>query len=248
MRSASATSASERAKRALDLAGAALLLMLLALPIAVIAVAIKVDSRGAVFFRCTRIGHRGRPFGMLKFRKMVDGAAGAPLTQARDPRFTRMGRFLARSKLDELPQLWNVVTGEMSLVGPRPEDPSFVALHADEYEEILRVKPGLTGLCQLAFTKENELLDTEDAVGSYVELLLPGKVRIDMLYAAKRSLAMDLSILVWTPITVVLRSDVAVDRTTGRVGIRRRPSVVALAEQEETAVQAVVAPAGQGID
>ena len=134
-----------------------------------------------------------------------------------------MGRFLSLTKLDELPQLWNVIRGEMSLVGPRPEDPKFVALHPTEYDEILQVTPGITGLCQLAFAREGELLASDDRVDAYVEYLLPQKVQLDVLYASRRTLAMDLRILVWTAVAVVLRREVAVGRETGRLSVRRRP-------------------------
>src|SRR5215210_218333 len=120
------------AKRTLDVVVSALFLVLLAPLIVLIAIAIKVDSRGPVFYRCRRIGYHGCEFAMLKFRKMVADAAGPALTVASDPRFTSIGRLLARTKLDELPQLWNVLKGQMSLVGPRPEDPAFVALYRSE--------------------------------------------------------------------------------------------------------------------
>jgi lipopolysaccharide/colanic/teichoic acid biosynthesis glycosyltransferase len=107
-------------KRALDFVLAGVLLVLLAVPIVLLALAIRLDSPGPAFFRCRRIGFRGREFRMFKFRKMHDDASGPALTAKGDARFTRLGRFLAETKLDELPQLWNVLTGEMSLVGPRP--------------------------------------------------------------------------------------------------------------------------------
>jgi lipopolysaccharide/colanic/teichoic acid biosynthesis glycosyltransferase len=159
---------------------------------------------------------------MLKFRKMCDGATGVALTVADDARFTRVGRMLARTKLDELPQLWNVLKGQMSLVGPRPEDPGFVARLPERYARILEVKPGVTGLCQLAFAKESEVLEADDRLTHYVERLLPQKAAMDELYATQRSLGMDLRILVWTALAVLLRRDVAVHRGTGRLGLRRR--------------------------
>lgn len=161
---------------------------------------------------------------MLKFRKMRDGALGPALVQTKDERFTRLGAFLARTKLDELPQLWNVVKGEMSLVGPRPEDPSFVDQHRGAYHAILAVRPGITGLSQLAFARESEVLDPSDRVGDYVNRILPQKMDMDRLYAARRSFSMDLKILWWTLCAVVGRLDVAVHRETGRLG-RRAPRV-----------------------
>ena len=212
------------AKRLLDVFAASALLLVLLPLILIVAVAIKLDSRGPAFYRCRRIGFRGREFGMLKFRKMTDDAAGGALTAPDDDRFTRLGRLLAKTKLDEIPQLWNVLKGEMSLVGPRPEDPGFVELRPGEYADILEVKPGITGLSQLAFARESEILDPNDRHGHYVNKLLPAKARIDRLYASRRSLWMDLRILFWTAATVLLRLNVAVHRETGRL-TRRRPRV-----------------------
>jgi lipopolysaccharide/colanic/teichoic acid biosynthesis glycosyltransferase len=210
-------------KRLLDVLLSASLLLLLLPLMAVIAVVIKLDSPGPVFYRCRRVGRSGRDLEILKFRKMVVGAHGPALTAPDDARFTRAGRFLASTKLDELPQLWNVLKGEMSLVGPRPEDPEFISLYPEEYERILTVKPGITGLCQLAFAREVEILSPDDPVGMYVQDLLPKKVQIDTLYASRRTLAMDLRILVWTGVAVLLRRDVAVHRESGRLSVRRRP-------------------------
>lgn len=205
-------------------------LLLVSLPIVLgAAAAIKLDSRGSVFFRCRRVGFRGTELQMLKFRKMHEGAMGAAVTVSADGRFTAVGRVLARMKLDELPQLWNVLKGEMTLVGPRPEDPEFVALRQADYETILTVKPGITGLCQLAFAKEGEVLDEGDAVRDYVERLLPQKAALDLLYVGHRSLSMDLKILAWTAVAVLLRRDVAVHRADGSLGVRRRPQEATVA-------------------
>jgi lipopolysaccharide/colanic/teichoic acid biosynthesis glycosyltransferase len=151
-------------------------------------------------------------------------AQGPPLTVASDGRFTRLGRLLAKTKLDELPQLWNVVKGEMSLVGPRPEDISFVSLLRADYDEILAVPPGITGLSQLAFAKESQLLALEDNHGYYVERLLPQKIALDRLYARRRSLLLNLQILLWTGVAVGWIADIAVNRDTGRLTVRRRPA------------------------
>jgi lipopolysaccharide/colanic/teichoic acid biosynthesis glycosyltransferase len=209
------------AKRLLDVVIAGVLLALLAPVIVLVAAWIRLDSPGSAFFRCRRVGFGGREFGMLKVRKMHDGASGSALTAPTDDRFTPVGRLLARTKLDELPQLWNVLRGEMSLVGPRPEDPSFVALEREAYERILRVRPGITGLSQLAFTRESEILDPVDRDGDYVRRVLPQKMRLDQLYAAQRSHAMDARILLWTVAAVLLRRSVAVNRATGRLTLRR---------------------------
>ena len=210
------------AKRLLDVVASSALLVVLAPVIAATAVAIVLDSRGPVFYRCRRVGHRGSELAMLKFRKMRSDAAGPALTAPDDERFTRIGRFLARSKLDEVPQLWNVFRGEMSLVGPRPEDPAFVGMHPTAYAAILEVKPGVTGLSQLAFFREGELLDAGDRTGDYVSRILPEKLRLDALYAERHSLTTDLRILAWTVAAVVFRRDVAVNRSTGRLSVRGR--------------------------
>jgi lipopolysaccharide/colanic/teichoic acid biosynthesis glycosyltransferase len=205
----------------LDIVLATVALVVLSPLIALVAVAVKLDSRGPVFFRCNRIGRGGRPLAMLKFRKMRNGVAGSPLTAARDDRFTRIGGLLAETKLDEIPQLWNVLRGGMSLVGPRPEDPAFVGLHPEQYAEILRVRPGITGLSQLAFANEAEILAVDDRLNDYVRRILPQKMALDRLYVVRRSLSMDLRILAWTLTAIVLRKDAAVHRGTGRLTLRR---------------------------
>jgi lipopolysaccharide/colanic/teichoic acid biosynthesis glycosyltransferase len=211
-----------RAKRLLDVVIALLLVIALIPVIVVLALVVKLDSRGPVFYRCRRVGRGGREFAMLKFRKMHDDAEGPALTSHLDERYTGVGSFLARTKLDELPQLWNVIRGEMSLVGPRPEDPSFVALYPRHYAEILRAKPGITGLSQLAFAREGRLLEGADRVSRYVERLLPQKIAIDRFYVAHRSTRTDLRILVWTVVMVLCGTEVAVHRRNGAISVRRR--------------------------
>jgi lipopolysaccharide/colanic/teichoic acid biosynthesis glycosyltransferase len=211
-------------KRAVDVVVSAVLLLVLVPLIIAIVVAIKIDSRGPVFFRSERVGWRGRRLMMLKFRKMRDGAGGAPLTLADDRRFTRIGGWLARTKLDEIPQLWHVLRGDMSLVGPRPECSRFTELYPHEYDGILRARPGIVGLSQLAFVDEGCILDAHDPIGQYVEWILPGKVEMDLLYAQRRSLSLDLRVLLWGIPAVLLRTPVAVDHSTGRMTMRRRTS------------------------
>jgi len=116
-----------------------------------------------------------------------------------------------------------VLRGEMSLVGPRPEDPWFVAMHPDDFAEIVGVKPGVTGLCQLAFAKEGEILDPENRLHDYSQRLLPQKIAIDLLYVQRRTFLFDVKILVWTVVAVLLRKAVAVNRQTGELTLRRRP-------------------------
>jgi lipopolysaccharide/colanic/teichoic acid biosynthesis glycosyltransferase len=167
---------------------------------------------------------------MFKFRKMHNGASGPALSSPDDVRFTRLGSFLARTKLDELPQLINVLNGEMSLVGPRPEDPAFVELRREAYSMILEVRPGITGLSQLAFASETEVLDPDDRMGHYVGRILPQKIGMDTLYAQQRSLGMDLKILWWTLRAVVGNSQVAVHRATGKL-TQRAPRTDELEER-----------------
>lgn len=208
-------------KRAFDLVVASAILVIASPLFLCVVVAVALDGPGGVFYRCARVGRHGRPLSMLKFRKMHDGATGPALTAAEDDRFTDFGRFLARSKLDELPQLWNVLKGEMSFVGPRPEDMTFVAEHPEGYARILQVKPGMTGLCQLAFANEAAILDDGDRVGDYVSRVLPQKIALDTLYASRRSLYLDVRILLWTAVVVLAHWNLSVDWTSTRLSIRR---------------------------
>jgi lipopolysaccharide/colanic/teichoic acid biosynthesis glycosyltransferase len=182
------------------------LLPAIAIVFALIAAAIVLDSPGPVLYRARRIGMHGKPFVMLKFRKMRADSAGPALTTIDDDRFTPIGRFLAITRLDELPQIWNVLRGEMRLVGPRPEVEEFVALYPDEYEEILRVKPGVTGLAQLRFSGESRLLAqlaADEVVDHYGRSLLPAKIALDRRYIASRSALLDLRIIALTTLLPV---------------------------------------------
>jgi lipopolysaccharide/colanic/teichoic acid biosynthesis glycosyltransferase len=210
-------------KRAFDVTSASVLLVAVVPLIICIAIAIKLDSPGPVFYRVRRVGHRGRVFWMLKFRKMYDGERGAPLTQADDPRLTRVGAVLTRARLDELPQLWDVLRGRMSIIGPRPEDPRFVDLHRARFARILAVRPGITGITQVAFAYEREILDVNDPVGDYVHRILPQKLELDTLYTRRSGLLLDLTVIWWTLVTLFVRHPIAVDRTTARMRVRRRP-------------------------
>jgi lipopolysaccharide/colanic/teichoic acid biosynthesis glycosyltransferase len=210
-------------KRVVDFTAATLLLALFLPLFLVIAAVITADSRGPVLYRCRRVGQHGRELAMFKFRKMRRDADGRRLTVAADERLTRIGKVLAQTKLDELPQLWHVVKGEMSLVGPRPEDPYFVGLHAQAYHEILTVKPGITGLTQLAFVDEARILGPGNPQAAYLQSLLPQKVALDRLYVDRRSIGVDVRVLWWTFLAVVCRRPVAVHRADGRLSHRRRP-------------------------
>jgi lipopolysaccharide/colanic/teichoic acid biosynthesis glycosyltransferase len=187
-------------KRAFDL-----LTLVFVLPFAIpvgllIAIAVLLDSPGPVFYRAQRVGSGGHLFEMLKFRTMKIDMAGHAIAGAADERITPVGRFLRVSRLDELPQIWNVARGEMSIVGPRPELAEFVALHEGEYEEILSVPPGLTGPTQLRFAGvEASVLSLQaDPEAYYRERLLPDKVALDLAYARSSSLWGDLLVVCQT--------------------------------------------------
>lgn len=222
------------AKRVFDIAASAVFLLAMLPIILCIAVAIKLDSRGPVLYRARRVGYRGRPLMMLKFRKMYDGATGRPLTEPNDPRLTRVGALLTRTRLDELPQLWDVLRGRMSIIGPRPEDPAFVDLHRRQYDQILSVRPGMTGLSQLAFLSEGDMLDAEAPVADYVRRIMPHKLLLDTLYTQRSALRLDMSVMFWTLVAVLLRRPVAVDRSTANMRVRRRPETT---QQLATATQ-----------
>jgi lipopolysaccharide/colanic/teichoic acid biosynthesis glycosyltransferase/dTDP-glucose pyrophosphorylase len=228
-------------KRAFDVVTAAVALAVLSPLLVLIALLVVLDSPGPVFYRAERAGFRGRPLRMLKFRKMHREARGVALTVSGDERLSRLGAWLLRTKLDELPQLWHVLRGEMSLVGPRPESPCHVDRVRVDYEEILDVRPGLTGYTQLAFAQEAWILDPNDPQGHYLNSLLPQKVALDRLYASRFGTRRDIKILIATIVTLVLRQPVAVDRTSGALSLRRRPARSAEPEsatRQETALAA----------
>jgi len=186
-------------KRLFDLSVAALAVMLLWPLLLAVAAVVKLDSPGPVFFRQQRVGRFGVPFCIHKFRTMLDGAAqqGLPLTVGDDSRITRSGRWLRRTRLDELPQLIDVLAGHMSLVGPRPEVPQYVALYPPQLRErALSVRPGITDPSSLLYLDESELLArTADPEREYVEVILPRKLQCAADYAAQASLVSDIGVL-----------------------------------------------------
>ena len=184
-----------------DLAICSLGLLLLAPVFLLIALGICLESPGPVFFRQERVGKDGIPFRVFKFRTMVVDAslAGPQITAAGDPRVTRVGQFLRRTKLDELPQLLNVWSGEMSLVGPRPEVPSFVALYNDRQREVLSVRPGITDPASIAYADEEKILGAASNIHrAYVEEILPHKLELNLQYIKKMSLLSDLKVIFLT--------------------------------------------------
>lgn len=187
------------AKRLFDILASGLGLLLLSPLLLGVALWIKWDSPGPVMFRQERVGRFGKPFFIHKFRSMrVDAPAlGPQITIGDDPRITRSGRFIRRSKIDELPQLWDVLRGAMSLVGPRPEVPRYVALYPAELREIvLSVRPGITDPASLAFRDESSVLAAAaDPEREYVEVLLPRKLALSCAYVREASLRRDLGVI-----------------------------------------------------
>jgi lipopolysaccharide/colanic/teichoic acid biosynthesis glycosyltransferase len=190
-------------KRAFDVLMSAAALLLLSPLLLGIALAVRLDSPGPALFRQQRIGRNERPFEILKFRTMrgaAPGHAGHEITVAGDARITRVGALLRRSKLDELPQLLNVLRGQMSLVGPRPEVPRYVRLYPDDARaEVLSVRPGITDEAAIEFRDEGELLArAADPERAYVEEILPRKIQLYRRYVRGRTFAGDLGILLRT--------------------------------------------------
>lgn len=203
-------------KRGFDLVTATLGLLVLAPLFLGVALALKLTDRGPVFFRQTRIGRGGRPFTMWKFRSMRVQNAGAKITVGADARITPIGRVLHKSKLDELPQLWNVARGDMSFVGPRPEVEEYVRLYAPEQRRVLDVRPGITDPASFAFSDEAALLARHpDPHAHYIETLMPEKIRINLDYIARRTFASDLYLIVATVFKPLFKFDVF-----GRLGLR----------------------------
>jgi lipopolysaccharide/colanic/teichoic acid biosynthesis glycosyltransferase len=188
-------------KRAFDLGVASTSLLVLLPLFCVFGVLIKLDSNGPVFFRQERVGTRFRLFQIYKFRTMARDApwTGSAITCGDDPRVTRVGRFLRRNKLDELPQLLNVLKGDMSIVGPRPELPEYVERFKDDYREILMVRPGMTDPASLKFRDEAALLgNSSDPIGLYVESILPEKLNLGKEYVRRSSLLSDVRLVIKT--------------------------------------------------
>jgi lipopolysaccharide/colanic/teichoic acid biosynthesis glycosyltransferase len=205
--------------RAFDLIVCLLLAPLLLVIGAITALLIFIDSPGSVFYRSTRVGRGGVSFQMLKFRKMRRSAQGGPLTIGEDERFTPIGSFLAMTKLDELPQLWNVLKGDMRLVGPRPEVPEFVARYREEYEELLSVLPGITGPAAVEYASESHLLSLQqDPIRYYEEAIMPRKIEIDLDYIRTRTLRGDIGILAQTMLVPLVK---VVRRTSADPQVRR---------------------------
>jgi lipopolysaccharide/colanic/teichoic acid biosynthesis glycosyltransferase len=185
---------------------AALSLAILAPVLALVAIAVWLDDGGPVLFRQTRVGRAGKHFTLFKFRSMFQGGSsarpggsGALLTTAGDKRVTRSGRFLRKFKIDELPQLWNVVRGEMSLIGPRPEVPRYVDTSEAAWRTVLGVRPGITDVATLLYRDEERILSAfDDPEKGYRETVLPDKLALNLAYLRRRSLLRDVKLLALT--------------------------------------------------
>jgi lipopolysaccharide/colanic/teichoic acid biosynthesis glycosyltransferase len=199
-------SGSPSGKRVLDLA-IATPLFLATLPLAPLVrlAMVLTHDPGPLLFHAVRVGRNGRPIDVLKIRTMRTGAPGGSVTGHEDPRITRIGRLLRRTKLDELPQLWNVVRGDMSLVGPRPEDPRNVDWDHPLHRRVFTALPGITGLAQLAYVNEAALLDGPDPDAQYRTEVLPRKLELDARYLDHQSLRLDVRIILATARRVLFR-------------------------------------------
>jgi len=188
-------------KRLLDIVLASLALVALSPLFFIVALLIKLDSPGPVFFRGVRVGRFGKPFRIYKFRTMIANAEkmGGPSTAADDQRITRVGKWIRRFNLDELPQFINVLKGEMSIVGPRPEVPQYVELFSEEEKAILSVKPGITDWATLWVRDEGKILEgSPDPEKAYMEKIWPEKHRLALEYVDRQSLWIDLQIMFLT--------------------------------------------------
>ncbi len=200
----------------------AIVAFLIVLPVlGVLAVLVRIDSPGGAFYVSERVGAGARPFRLFKLRTMVADAraTGPGISIRHDRRITRLGRFLRRVRLDELPQLWNVIMGDMLLVGPRPEDPRYVDLNDPLHRQVFVAKPGITGLTQLAYSTEADLLDLADPEGHYRTTILPAKLALDARYLARRSARLDAWILLQTIATAAGRPPTAA-AIAARIGDR----------------------------
>ncbi len=194
------------AKRAMDIAISAAALCVLWPVFLLIALAIVIDDPGPVFYRQVRVGRGGRPFRIFKFRTMVVDAdkKGLSITVGRDSRITRVGAFLRKTKLDELAQLLNVLVGEMSFVGPRPEVREYTDLYDGEQRQVLLVRPGITDYASIAYRNENDLLaGADDPERMYIETIMPDKIELNMKYLREISPLADLRLILKTVIAVI---------------------------------------------
>ena len=187
-------------KRIFDITLSLLGLILLLPFMLIIAILIKIDSKGSVFFKQVRVTKNGREFKIFKYRTMKIGSDKySQITVGKDSRITKVGNFLRKYKLDEIPQLINVFIGDMSLVGPRPEVPKYVALYTEEQREILKVRAGITDYASIEFSNENDILaDEADPEKAYIEKIMPRKIELNKKYLSEISILTDIKIILLT--------------------------------------------------
>ena len=187
-------------KRIFDIISSLLGLTLLLPFMLIIAILIKIDSKGPVFFKQVRVTKNGREFKIFKYRTMKIGSDKySQITVGKDSRITKVGDFLRKYKLDEIPQLINVLIGDMSLVGPRPEVPKYVALYTEEQREILKVRAGITDYASIEFSNENDILANEtDPEKAYIEKIMPRKIELNKKYLSEISVITDIKIILLT--------------------------------------------------
>ena len=191
-------------KRGIDIIFAGAMLVLVSPLLLLCALLVRFDSDGPALFRQIRVGRNFRPFQMFKLRTMRNGEQGAPITLGSDARITRTGAWLRRWKLDEVPQLWNVLRGDMSLVGPRPVIPVLARGFASDYEQLLRVRPGLTDPASIRFCREAEMLSlVADPMGYFKTVIIPEKLRMSREYLSHATLLSDFRIIVKTVFVVL---------------------------------------------
>jgi len=185
------------AKRIFDIFSSLIVLVLLFPLFLIIALWIVVDSRGGAFYKQIRVGKNGKEFNLLKFRSMRSGAdRSGQLTIGNDNRVTTVGRFIRKTKLDEFPQLLNILAGQMSIVGPRPEVPKYVALYSDEQKKVLTVRPGLTDYASLEYFDEQKILgQAADPEKAYIEEVMPKKLDLNLQYIAESNFWVDLKLI-----------------------------------------------------
>ena len=191
-------------KRAFDIVCSLLGLVVLSPLLLVVSLLVAVTSPGGVFFRQERIGKGGKPFRIFKFRSMRKDNAGLKITTGNDSRIAPVGRFLRKSKIDELPQLINVLVGDMSFVGPRPEVADYVSLYTPYQRQVLLVRPGITGLASIRFRNENDLLTAStDPNRTYIEQIMPRKIDLDLEYIPHASVLYDIKLIFQTFAVVI---------------------------------------------
>ena len=195
-------------KRLFDILFSLIFLVLLSPLFLIIALGVKISSKGEVIYRQKRLGRNGRLFTLYKFRSMVTGAdrEGSHLTGQNDRRITRFGRILRKTKLDELPQLFNVLKGDMSIVGPRPEVEDFKEHYTGDFSRILDIRPGITDYASIYYIEEEKILPDQERDKFYIEKILPNKMKIQLEYVEKQSLFYDIKVIFLTLISLLFKT------------------------------------------